>query len=330
MGRPSSRVVVCGLAAVLAAATAMSPMASVQTFAQATTQDVPKTAPTKLPAIDPIPRPKFKGEFQLRAADAVNGPDEQWTTYVSGPIVRNVHVATLIPLLPKRGKTSGKSGGTALIYAPGGGFRYLDMNMAEPQRLADLGITVFVLKYRTVPTDRDGPAFLTDLYKFLFGVVAQNAAPGADAAKPLHASDEAREDGLAAVRLIRSRASEWHIDPAKIGFIGGSAGAMTAIDAAYTADASARPNFVAALFGPKKLDPVPASAPPLFVAASNDDPLFPGASEGIVAAWSKAGRPVEAHFYERGGHGLAKGTTGEGWFASFAAWMQMHGWLAAK
>ena len=324
-GKIHRRLMVCGLAAVLAASMALSPVASVQANAQAA-----QALPSKLPPIDPIPRPTFKGEFQLRASDAVHGPDEQWTTYISGPIVRNVQVATLIPLLPKRGKVTDKTGGTAMIYAPGGGFRYLDMTMAEPQRLADLGITVFVLKYRTVPTDRDGPTFLANLYKFLFGLVAQNQLPGADEAKGLATPDEAREDGLAAVRLVRSRAKEWNIDPDKIGFIGGSAGAMTAIAVAYTADASARPSFIAALFGPKKTDPVPASAPPLFVASSNDDPLAPGSSESIVAAWSKAGRPVEAHFYERGGHGLAKGTTGEGWFASFTAWMQMHGWLGAK
>ena len=100
-------------------------------------------------------RPQYRGEILLRASDAASGPDEQWETYHGGPIVRNVQVPTLIPVLPKRGPNRARANGTAVIYAPGGGFRYLDMNMAEPQRLADLGVTVFVLKYRTVPTDRD-------------------------------------------------------------------------------------------------------------------------------------------------------------------------------
>ncbi|NUT04790.1 MAG: alpha/beta hydrolase, partial [Hamadaea sp.] len=43
-----------------------------------------------------------------------------------------------------------------------------------------------------------------------------------------------------------------------------------------------------------------------------------------------AGRPVELHFYEQGGHGFGmypKETTSTGWFDSFVSWMRMHGLL---
>ncbi|MEO6092813.1 MAG: alpha/beta hydrolase [Novosphingobium sp.] len=280
---------------------------------------------SQLPPIAAIPRPANKDELPLYPGhmDRAKGGGEQWESYLGGPIVRNVTTPTLTPHFP----APGHANGTAIIYAPGGGFRYLGMNDAEPRLLADQGVTVFVLKYRTIPTARDSRTFLTDLFRFLGEAVALNRQPNASSAAALQATPEAVEDGLAAVRLIRSRAKEWGIDPARIGFMGSSAGGMTTLDVARTSDALARPNFAIATISPKKIGDVPSSAPPLFAAASNDDPLFPGTTENLVAAWSKAGVPVEAHFYERGGHGLPKGTSSEGWFDALLGWMKMHRWL---
>jgi acetyl esterase/lipase len=300
----------------LAAALVLTPIAA--------DAQVPSTPPAmQLPPITPIAKPVFAHELPLYPGRNVNAPEEQWENYLGGPIVRNVVIPTLIPMLPDIAKRNG----TAVIYAPGGGFQYLGMNDAEPHLLTEQGVTVFVLKYRTNQTDRNPQTFLANLYKFLFDMVAQNKQQGAAEFKPLHAPKDALEDGLAAVRLVRSRAQEWGIDPRRVGFMGGSAGAMTAIDIGYTSDAEARPDFLVAMIGPKKVEDVPATAPPLFVAASTDDPLFPGSTENILGAWNKANRPVEAHFFEKGGHGLAKGTTGEPWFSSLVNWLKMHGWL---
>ena len=304
-------------AVMLAAAPVQSPAA-----AQAAS---PAGALPQLPSITPIARPAFSGEFPLYPGKPVNAAAEQWESYLGGPIVRNVTVPTLIPLRP----APGKANGTSVIYAPGGAFLYLGMNDAEPQKLVDQGITVFILKYRTNPTDRNSRAFLTNMYRFLFEMAARNRSTAGPGNKALHAPPEALEDGLAAVRLVRSRAKEWSIDPTRIGFMGGSAGAMTGVDVSFTADEQARPNFLVTMIGPKQVDTVPATAPPLFAAASNDDPLFSGTTENIVAAWSKAGRPVEAHLFERGGHGLAKGTTGEPWFGLLVSWLKMRGLIPA-
>lgn len=288
-------------------------------------QPAPAAPAMQLPPIAPIARPTYPGEFPLYPSLRINGPGEQWESYLGGPIVRNVVSPTLIPMLPDPAKRNG----TAIIYAPGGGFKYLGMNDAEPRRLTELGVTVFVLKYRTDATNRNPQQFLTDLYKYLFGVVEANKRPESGDGKALHATKEALEDGLAAMRTVRGNARQWNIDPQRIGFMGGSAGAMTALDVAYTGDAALRPDFVVAMIGPKKVDPVPATVPPLFLAAATDDPLFLGAAENIYSAWARAGRPVEAHFYERGGHGLAKGTSAERWFDGLVAWLMMHGWLGA-
>jgi acetyl esterase/lipase len=276
---------------------------------------------TSLPA---IATPVKKGEFALYPSRLVKGPDEQWESYLGGPIVRNVINPTLTVMIPQLGKANG----TAVIYAPGGGFLYLGMNDREPQQLVDAGVTVFILKYRTNPTDRDSRAFLTNMYKWLAELVASERRPEAANEPRLHAPAQVLEDGLAAVRLVRSRAKEWGIDPKRVGFMGGSAGGITALDLAFTPDDAARPDFIVTMIASKKLEPVPASAPPLFAASSNDDPLAPGTTENLVAAWSKAGRPVEAHFYERGGHGLPQGTSGERWFDALLSWMAMHGWIS--
>jgi acetyl esterase/lipase len=280
----------------------------------------------QLPPITEIARPARPGEIPLYPGRVVKGPQEQWNTYLGGPIVRNVVTPTLTPMLPP----AGKANGTAVIYAPGGGFYYLSMSDAEPQRLLDQGVTVFLLKYRTKVSNRDPKTFLTELYKFLFAAVAENQKTGAANTAPLHATPEALEDGLAAVRLVRSRAKEWNIDPTRIGFMGASAGAMTALDVSFTADAAARPDFIVAMISPKKIAAVPATAPPLFAASSVDDPLFPGSTENLVAAWARAGRPVEAHFYEKGGHGLPAGSTSDRWFDQLVLWMKSHGWIQSR
>lgn len=296
--------------------------------AQAGPDDAPPPF-ARMPPVTALPsiaRPVKKGEFPLYPSRWVKGPDEQWETYLGGPIVRNVINPTLTVMVPQPGKANG----TAVIYAPGGGFLFIGMNDSEPQRLVDEGVTVFVLKYRTNPTDRDSRAFLNNMYKWLSEIVVRERRPEAANEPRIRAPAQVLEDGLAAVRLVRSRAKEWGIDPKRIGFMGGSAGGLTAVDVGFTPDAAARPDFIASFIGTKKVEAVPPTAPPLFAAASNDDPLFPGTTENLVAAWSKAGRPVEAHLYEQGGHGLPKGTSGERWFDALLAWMAMHGWISPR
>lgn len=318
--------------------TALSPLALVamaaalfwsgNALAQAATEDAPPPF-ARMPPVSALPaiaRPVKKGEFPLYPSRWVKGLDEQWETYLGGPIVRNVINPTLTVMVPQPGKANG----TAVVYAPGGGFLFIGMNDSEPQRLVDEGVTVFVLKYRTNPTDRDSRAFLNNMYRWLSEIVERERRPEAANEPRLHAPAQVLEDGLAAVRLVRSRAKEWGIDPRRIGFMGGSAGGITAVDMAFTADDAARPDFVASFIGTKKVEPVPVTAPPLFAAASNDDPLFPGTTENLVSAWSKAGRPVEVHFYEQGGHGLPKGTSGERWFDALLSWMAMHGWISPR
>ena len=142
----------------------------------------------------------------------------------------------------------------------------------------------------------------------------------------------AEADGAAAVRMVRERAKEWKIDPQRLGFLGFSAGAITALKLAVGA-ADGRPDFVASIYGPVEQIDVPADAPPLFGVLSLDDPLFANRGFGLIEAWRQAGRPVEFMLYERGGHGYGLGRpdqTQGSWPDAFVRWLQMRGVVPAS
>lgn len=133
-------------------------------------------------------------------------------------------IPTLTPFVPKE-----KASGAAMIVCPGGGYSHLADHEGRPvaEWLNSIGITAFVLKYRI------GPKY-------------HHPAPLQDAAR--------------AVRMIRSRASEWKLDPKRIGILGFSAGGHVAStigthfdsgqpDATDTIDrASSRPDLLVLIY----------------------------------------------------------------------------------
>jgi len=61
-----------------------------------------------------------------------------------------------------------------------------------------------------------------------------------------------------------------------------------------------------------------------------DDPLFGKNDYGLVSAWKQAGRTVEFHLYQNGGHGFGLGNPGKtstGWFPQFMLWLEVNGML---
>jgi acetyl esterase/lipase len=225
--------------------------------------------------------------------------------------VRNIHNPSVTAyLLPKE-----KATGAAVIICPGGGHRELVFNAegAEAARyLNSLGVAAFALKYR-LGREKDSP------YKI-----------------DVHA----REDGLRAMRLVRSRAGEWGIDPKRVGIMGFSAGGEVASMVAYSPgeddpDADdpidrlgSRPDFQVLIYpGPLGIpDKVPQDAPPAFLLVANDDR---GASRVVASLFQKyrdARAPVELHVFARGGHAFNMGNrskleTLKHWPQRLAEWM---------
>ena len=250
---------------------------------------------------------------------------EAWHSQYGSVFARNVTVATLTPVLPDPAKANG----TAVIVAPGGGFRTLSMENEGwdvARALAARGVAAFVLKYRLNQTPADLETFARPAPA---GASAGATPPRRDPAAMMAGLAPQIADARAAFALVRKRAGEWHVDPARIGMIGFSAGAMLTM-ATTLAGQDAKPAFIGNIYGPLGAMTVPADAPPMFVALAADDPLFGNAGYGLIDSWRTAKRPVEFHLFEQGGHGFGmypKTTTSTGWFDEFARWMAMHGWI---
>jgi acetyl esterase/lipase len=249
---------------------------------------------------------------------------ESWYRQYDRNFARNVTVATLTPFLPDPAKATG----TAVIVAPGGGFRSLSMENEGSdvaRALATRGVAAFVLKYRLIPTPPAMADFEHSMTQ-MFVAAGRPRAPwnSGQVSPPI---DPQLADSRAAFALIRKRSSEWHVDPARIGMVGFSAGAMLTLQTALHAS-GAKPAFIGIIYGPLEPVAVPADAPPMFVALAADDPIFGGRSMGLIQSWMTAKRPVEFHLYELGGHGFGmyqKETTSTGWFGAFVQWLGMHG-----
>src|SRR6201995_127297 len=109
--------------------------------------------------------------------------------------VKNIHNPSITVYLPPKEKATG----AAVVIFPGGGHRLLVFNAegGGPARvLNSLGIAAFIVKYRLFRED-------SNLYSL---------------------DKEVKQDAYRAMRLVRSHAAEWHIDPDRVGTLSFSAG----------------------------------------------------------------------------------------------------------
>lgn len=276
-------------------------------------------APFEWPVAQLIARPAEPDAIALHDGVAPGAEGavqrEVWTRAASGREIRNVTVPVLLPFLP----AVGKANGTAVIIAPGGGFRGLaiDNEGADVARkLAAEGITAFVLKYRVLATPEDPQEFSAEIRRFIAS------------RSPIPVYGPAVDDGRRALQLIRARASQWCIRADRIGLIGFSAGAMLTLKVSTGTDVPSRPDFVGIIYGPVDAQDVPPSPPPAFIALAADDGLFAKGDYGLVRKWQQAGGAVEFHLYGAGNHAfgmLKRGTTSDLWFDQLVAWLRMRG-----
>ena len=277
--------------------------------------------------MEPIPAPAGNGAIPLETGgvDGATAP-ESWYAQNGVRTVRNVQHATLIPVLPDPAKATG----AAVIVAPGGGFLMLSMDSegwSVAHWLADHGIAAFVLKYRLTPTPADIPGFQRQFAALLAGAGKTGALLNPEIIeRPI-------ADARAALALVRARSTLWHVDPKRVGLLGFSAGAITAVGLTLHATPETQPAFVAPIYGAMDSVVVPPSAPPMFAVLASNDPLFGNRGFGLIEAWRKARRPVEFHLYQKGGHGFgmgSPGTTSGDWKEAFVRWLDMNGFLKDK
>jgi acetyl esterase/lipase len=200
-----------------------------------------------------------------------------------------------------------KNTGAAVVVFPGGGYEILAMDLEGTEAcdwLTSQGITCVLLKYR-VPAPRSKPNW------------------GAYPQSPM-----ALEDAQRTLGLVRFHASEWHIDPHKVGVLGFSAGGhlVAAVSVHFekrlypivdAADKeSCRPDFAIAIYpghlsvsetglelNPDIRTHLTRQTPPTILFQNEDDKVDSVEdSLSYYVGLKKAGVPVEMHLYAQGGH----------------------------
>ena len=230
-------------------------------------------------------------------------------------IVSNIHHPSITPFLPPREQATG----AALIIAPGGGHRFLSIdhegyNVAK--WLSEHGIAGFVLKYRLARSE--GSTYKVEVH--------------------------ALQDAQRAIRLVRSRAKEWGINPARVGILGFSAGGEVAALASTRYDAGmagaadpidrqkSRPDFQVLIYPaiPQHMNVSKDTPPALLICAADDRPAISEGTATLYLRLKKAGVSAELHIYLSGGHGFGirhRGKPVSGWPARLQEWMNDVGFL---
>jgi acetyl esterase/lipase len=219
-----------------------------------------------------------------------------------------------------------KQTGTAMLICPGGGYWDLYWQL-EGEEVAtwlnSIGITGIILKYR-VPRRPDD-------------------VKNEPARRPL-------QDAQRAVSLVRSRSTEWGIDPQRIGTIGFSAGGHLAAATATSFEKrtyktvdqidkiSCRPDFAIPVYSGylKAKDKmelgsglnIPAGTPPFFLVHGGADIISePENSVVMYLALRQKGIPAELHIYAGAAHdfGVRKNDHPYStWTESCAQWLQRY------
>ncbi len=230
--------------------------------------------------------------------------------------VHGIHNPSLTPYLPSKDKATG----AAVIVIPGGGHRVLAIdhegyNVA--QWLSERGIAAFVLKYRLARETNS--TYRVDVHGLA--------------------------DTQRAIRLVRSRAQEWAVNPARVGVMGFSAGGELAALTSMRSDngipgasdpvdrQGAKPDFQALIYPGSTPSIAPAKdSPPAFLAcAYNDRPDIAEGLANVYLRFKQAGVPAELHVYSSGGHGFGLRASNHRpvgqWIARFEEWLGDTGFL---
>ena len=238
----------------------------------------------------------------------------------------------------------GSENNMAVIVCPGGSYFWHDIETegyGVAQWLQQNGISAFVLNYRTGYV----PAFITHYRKLFRG----NRYP------------DPQDDLLQALRYIRAHASEYGVNPEKVGAMGFSAGGHLVMSAAEFFSPEDRPCFSAPIYPVVTMTAdcvhkrsrrgllgdsrthnqqlkeqlslekhVPQDCPPIFLMNCKDDPIVDYRNSVLLdSALTAMSVPHEYILYNTGGHGFGasdvKGTEEcRGWRTRFLNWIKKY------
>jgi endo-1,4-beta-xylanase len=296
----------------------LSPTLLVLLMAVAASSAQTAPSPTPLPAPQAVPQPGPSTDAPYAPLPILPGGVvltlyPPGSPYLNMSRVREAEKYNLSPAVPGRVNSivnihnpsievhtveGGLNTGAAVILAPGGGHRFL--NIAG-----------------------EGADFVPFFYNYGVNTIILRNRLRSDGYTP---STDETYDALQAIRLVRAHAKEWHIDPNKIGIMGFSAGAELASNTAVLYDdfdkknsaagdplagISSRPDFVGLVYpGPtpfargKTSPPIPHNVPPSFiVCAGSDDQVHAiWADEYFAAMLAQKVPNIEMHIYANGRH----------------------------
>ncbi|MDQ2764116.1 MAG: alpha/beta hydrolase [Pseudomonadota bacterium] len=233
--------------------------------------------------------------------------------------VRNIHRPTVLPFPAKPTHNNG----TAIVILPGGGHKLLvwrneGTNVAVA--LNRIGVSAFVVKYRLAN----------------------------EVGSPYSVEGDAADDARRAVRWVRAHASDYGVDPNRVGVLGFSAGGeLVSLIADNPEPAGrprtdavdterARPDFQILVFpGPRGIPATSiATAPPAFVIAGTVDACCAGPSVTLYEQLRKAGIPAELHMYADSDHAFNLDESNRisilHWPDRLADWLADSGWLEPR
>lgn len=230
------------------------------------------------------------------------------------------------------------STGAAVIICPGGGYG-MESYKLEGIRIAEAfnsrGIAAFVLKYR-LPNDSI--------------MIDKSIGP--------------LQDAQQAIKIVRQRAAEWHLDPDKIGIMGFSAGghlastAGTHFNKSYIPNSegiSLRPSFMILIYPVISMKDelthngsrenllgksaseeqilsfsnelhIDSETPPTWLTHTGDDTVVP--VENSIRFYQELIKnkiPSEMHLYPKGNHGFVLSIPPDEWMQPLFSWMDKSG-----
>lgn len=288
-------------------------------------------------ASEPAATPLYAGQIP----GAIEAPDEESVRDATEkfPFYQNISRPTIAAYRPA--KQDAKR--AAVIIFPGGGYRGVSI-LKEGYDVArafnDMGVTAFVVKYRT-----PGDKYMKD----------KRVGP--------------LQDAQQAIATVRRDAARWQIDPARIGVIGFSAGGHLAATTGTMFNlpvlpqwrsADVRPDFMMLIYpvitftdstvhkgsrqmllgdaaSPADLQRFSAElavsdqTPPTFLVHAADDGSVPVANSiRFFEALQSRKIPAQLMIYPAGGHGfgLNNATTPDRWIERCRQWLQSQGWIS--